>query len=203
MRTVRKLFLKTDYFTCYMEQNYLKKIAKELISSLTTIKNNGFKNEYSFEIDCELLKDFSNNDIRDSDDFKNIFKKLKELDGPVLYWFEILSETDRERIRKELIDYSNSKNSKATPALKKGFDKNTKCLYVGKVKKCVWGRMIQHFGFYKVNRTQGLQLFHWTKGLNLKLKVHLYEFEADIADVISIFEIEMAKMKRPLIGKHK
>ena len=75
--------------------------------------------------------------------------------------------------------------------------------YIGKVKKSVWGRMIQHLGFYKVQRTQGLQLFYWTKGLNLKLKVHLYEFEQDMADMISIFEIELAKLNRPIVGKHK
>ncbi len=186
-----------------MEQDYVKNISGELISSLTTIKESGFKNEFSFEIECELLNDYNNFDIRDSEDFKMIFDKLKELNGPVLYWFEILSDTDRAQIRKQINEYSVSDNPKTTPALKKGFDKNTKCLYVGKVKKGVWGRMIQHLGFYNVARTQGLQLFYWTRGLNMKLKVHLYEFEENMADVVSIFEIEMAKLKKPLIGKHK
>ncbi len=186
-----------------MEQDYIKNVAGELICSLSEIKDHGIKNNFSFDINCEALKDFSNIDIRDSDEFRAIFEKLKELNGPVLYWFEILSDTCRENIRNQIINYSNSENSKATPALKKAFSKSSNCLYVGKVKKGVWGRMIQHLGFYKVDRTQGLQLYHWTKGLNLNLKVHLYEFEANIADIVSIFEIEMANLKKPLIGKHK
>jgi len=186
-----------------MTKTLIKNFSKKLIESLDYVSKNGFKNEFEFEIDCESLKDYNNVDIRNSLEFKSIFKKLKDLDGPVLYWFEILSDIDNEILRDRLKIYSNTNNSKVTPAMKKNFDNNSKCLYVGKVKKSVWGRMIQHLGFYKVQRTQGLQLFYWTKGLNLKLKVHLYEFEQDMADMISIFEIELAKLNRPIVGKHK
>lgn len=185
-----------------MEQDFIKEVVGNLISSLEVIESEGIKNDYSFEIDCESLKDYNHNDIRDSLEFKNIFEDLTILNGPVLYWFEIISSTPRNLIREQITDYAQKEISKATPALKKMFDIYSNCLYVGKVKKGVWGRMIQHLGYYKVERTQGLQLFHWAKGLDLKLKVHLYEFENDIADMVSIFEIEMAKLKKPIIGKH-
>ncbi len=123
-----------------MEQDYIKNVAGELICSLSEIKDHGIKNNFSFDINCEALKDFINIDIRDSDEFRAIFEKLKELNGPVLYWFEILSDTCRENIRNQIINYSNSENSKATPALKKAFFKNSNCLYVGKVKKGCLGK---------------------------------------------------------------
>jgi hypothetical protein len=186
-----------------MTKTLIKNISKNMIDSLLNVSENGFKKEYEFEINCESLKDYNNIDIRESFEFASVFRKLKELNGPVLYWFEILSDIDNENIRKRIRDYSNSNNSKVTPAMKKYYDPKSKCLYVGKVKKAVWGRMIQHLGFYKVQRTQGLQLFYWSKGLNLKLKVHLYEFEQEMADLISIFEIELAKQNKPIVGKHK
>ena len=119
-----------------------------------------------------------------------------------MYWFEIISDTDNKMIRDRIKKYSKSKNSKATPAMKKTYDENSKCLYVGKVKKNISGRMIQHLGYYKVVRTQGLQLFYWTKGLNLKLIVHLYSLNDDLAELIAIFERELAKHKKPILGKH-
>lgn len=186
-----------------MTKILINSLSKKLIESLNYLSKEGVKKEFEFEIDCESLKDYNNIDIRDSLEFKSIFEKLKDLDGPVLYWFEILSDIDNDIIREKLKEYSETNNSKATPAMKKSFDINSKCLYVGKVKRSVWGRMIQHLGFYKVSRTQGLQLFHWSKGLNLKLKVHLYEFEPEMADLISIFEIELAKQNKPIVGKHR
>lgn len=185
-----------------MIKDFIKTVSGNLKSSLNSVYDNGFKKEFEFEINCESLKDFNNIDIRESIEFKAIFDKLIDLNGPVLYWFEILSEIDNENLRLKLKDYSDTENSKATPAMKKTFDENSKCLYVGKVKKGVWGRMIQHLGFYKVQRTQGLQLFHWAKELKLRLKVHLYEFEPEMADLISVFEIELAKYKKPIVGKH-
>ena len=186
-----------------MEQNFIKEVVSNLINSLEVIESKGIKNDYSFKIDCESLEDYNYIDIRDSLEFKNIFENLNTLNkSPVLYWFEIISSTPRGLIRKQITEYSENKISKTTPSLKKSFDINSNCLYVGKVKKGISGRIIQHLGYYKVRRTQGLQLFHWTKGLDLKLKVHLYEFENEIADIVSIFEIEMAKLKKPITGKH-
>lgn len=87
--------------------------------------------------------------------------------------------------------------------MKKRYDEYSKCLYVGKVKKTVWGRVIQHLGFYKVAKTQGLQLFEWARDLDLKLKMHVYEFEEDMCDLVSIMELELARKKKPIIGKHR
>lgn len=181
---------------------FIKQVSKKIINNLQSVKENGEKNYFSFEVDCGTLNDYNNVDIRNAEEFKNIFEELKSMNGPVLYWFEILSENMPEQIRDAITIYRNTENSKATPALKNKFDNNSKCLYVGKVKRGFWGRIIQHLGFYKVNGTQGLQLFYWAKSIKLKVKIHVYEFENDMSDLVSIMELELANKLNPIIGKH-
>jgi len=186
-----------------MVNQFIQTLANTLLESLEAIKTTGAKQYYTFIIDCDTLKDYNHNDIRTSPEYIDTFNVLMDLKGPVLYWFEIVSDTPGEVIRNSISQYSKDGNSKATPALKKTFVADSRCLYVGKVKRDVWGRMIQHLGFYKESRTQGLQIFHWSKGLGLNLRVHLYVFESDISEIVSVFEIALAKNKNPIIGKHK
>lgn len=185
-----------------MVEDILLNSAINLKDSLSKLCNSGIKEYHSFSIDCESLKDYNYEDIRDSPEFRDEFKELEKLEGPVLYWFEITSDVDNNLIREKLKEYKRNKDAKSTPALKKNFDLDSKCLYVGKVKRIVWGRIIQHMDFYKVSQTQGLQLYYWTKGLNLDLKVHFYGFNSNFSDLISIFEIEVARSLHPIIGKH-
>lgn len=70
----------------------------------------GVIKEHSEIICCDSLDDYMNNDIRKSTDFKELFDTLKSMNGPVLYWFEILSENTHEEIRQKLIEYK--KNTK-------------------------------------------------------------------------------------------
>lgn len=80
---------------------------------------------------------------------------------------------------------------------------DTTTLYVGKVKSKFWWRLITHFGFYKVHRTQGLQLFYWAKELGLKIDVTVYEFNDEMANYMPIIENAVARDLKPLIGKHE
>ncbi len=174
-----------------------------IADAVDNIKKNGIKNSFSFKISCSNLNDYTEQDIRKSVEFEEIFRRLLELNGPVVYWFEIKSNIKNIDIRERLLKYKENKNSKSTPAMKKNFSETSNCLYVGKVKKGAWGRMIQHLGYYKVQRTQGLQLFHWAKDLDLELEVHLYEFEKEMEDLVSVIEIDLAKKLKPITGKHK
>jgi len=180
----------------------IKDTSNKLKNILLNSDNYGIVKEYSFDIDCGLLDDFNNYDIRDDIKYKKTFEDITELKGPVLYWFEIISNIENDKIRESINRYREKNNSKSIPAMKKTFDKNSRCLYVGKVKKGVWGRMIQHLGFYKVKRTQGLQLFYWAKELNLNIKIHLYEFDSGFEDLVEIFEKELARKINPILGKH-
>lgn len=182
---------------------YLQDFIVRTITHLEHIRANGVKKEFSFMICCKELDDFNNVDIRESKKFKLIFDQLKEASGPTLYWFEIISETDTKKVVEALKNYKKNKNSKATPALKTIINYDSKILYVGKVKGTFWGRLIQHLGFFKVNSTQGLQLFHWAKDLSLDLKINILEFDNSMADIMPIVEYAFAKRLQPLVGKHK
>lgn len=182
---------------------YLQDFIGTTIKDLEHICVNGVKSEFSFDFSCNDLEDFNHVDIRQSTKFKAIFDSLKEVKGPVLYWFEIISQTDSKKIIDSLNCYKTSEKPKATPALKRTINYDSKILYVGKVKGIFWGRLIQHLGFFKVNATQGLQLFYWTKDLSLDLKINILEFENNMADIMPVFECAFAKRLQPLLGKHK
>jgi hypothetical protein len=182
---------------------YLQDFIGSTISHLDHIRLNGVRKELSFTISCGDLDDFNFVDIRKSEKFESIFKQLQELSGPTLYWFEIISDTDTKQVVESLKNYKTSKDAKATPALKAKINYDSKVLYVGKVKGTFWGRLIQHLGFFKVNGTQGLQLFYWAKDLSLNLKINIFVFDNNMADIMPIVEYTFAKRLQPLVGKHQ
>jgi hypothetical protein len=49
-------------------------------------------------------------------------------------------------------------------------------------KNDTWGRLIQHLGYYKVNRTQGFINCFIGKELNLNFKLISFEFEAEMTE---------------------
>ena len=187
-----------------MDYSNLAKVraAQEFIS-VEKIKSNGSKQIKEFHIDCSKLEDLTGQDIRLADNFRDMFNQLSEIVGPVVYVFEIISEFNSSQIVNCINTFSSdSLISKATPAIKKTLPES-KILYVGKVKKKFSGRLYQHLGYYKVRGTQGLQLFHWAKPLNLQIKLTVIEFENDATEIISILENKFANRLKPLLGKHK
>lgn len=183
--------------------DYLQDFIGTTIKNLEQVRTNGLKNELSFIIKCSDLENFNYVDIRQSVKYKPIFDQLITASGPTLYWFEVISNTETKNIFEALNKYKATEKPKATPALKKTIDHSSRILYVGKVKGAFGGRLIQHLGFFKVNATQGLQLFHWAKDLSLDLKVNVLEFDHNMADIMPIIEYAFAKKLNPLIGKHK
>ncbi|URM36296.1 hypothetical protein [Flavobacterium anhuiense] len=182
--------------------NIIKEIAKNAAKPLHNVSEIGVKAIKEFEIECSLLDDYNYEDIRESKNFKNLFNDLKKIEGPVLYYWEVTSDHSPYEIVERIKKYANSENSKSIPAIKRNYPQ-TKILYVGKVKKHIWGRFVQHLGFYKVQRTQGLQLFYWAKELCLDLKVTVLEFEPDMINLMDVLEREMAKELKPILGKHR
>lgn len=157
---------------------------------------------YSIFIDCENLKDYNSIDIRKSIEYKQVFDNLNDIKNyPVLYWFEIENTNiEAKQIVNAINEYSKSGN-KAVPAIKKSYEPNSKILYVGKVKRNFNGRLIQHLGFYKINNTQGLQLFYWAGKIKLKLKLNYIVFDNSLENLMPLFEIEIAKKIKPIVGK--
>ncbi|MNS47110.1 hypothetical protein D3C72_796280 [compost metagenome] len=182
---------------------YLNNFVDNSIETLNKLRKSGVKSEFSFNIKSTDLEDFNSTDIRNSAKFVELFDQLKCITGPVLYWIEIISDIERGDIVSALKQYKELNTSKATPALKSTIDYNSTILYVGKVKGTFWGRLIQHMGYFKNTKTQGLQLYHWSTDLPLTLTFHVLEFEPEMANLMSIIEYAFAQEFKPLIGKHK
>lgn len=158
----------------------------------------------SFEINCGLLDPkYHTNDICQSDSFRELFKQVQSIKGPVLYWFEVCSANDQTQIIQLMKDYKKN-NVRALPAFKKKPDPSSRILYVGKVKAAFWGRLITHLGYLKGNgQTQGLQLDGWARQICLELRLNLIPFNAEMTEYLEILEYAFAKQLKPMVGKHK
>lgn len=172
------------------------------IVSMNAIKNSGAKSEHVFEIDCSTLQDYLNCNILESEQFKNWFMELQTITGPCVYWYEIASGISNTEIIGKLDEYKKQMEHRVIPVYRKNYNQETKILYVGKVKGQFYGRVIQHLGYHKQVQTQGLQLYHWAKNIDLKLKLHVIEFNNDMSDLVATVEQYFAKELNPLLGKH-
>jgi len=129
--------------------------------------------------------------------------KIKNKNKPVLYWFELISSLNNEAIREKYIGYREpmKKNFKDkayrnTSSYKSKYDDNSKTLYVGKVEKDFWGRLVTHLGYAQSIKTAGMQLYHWYNIDSFgKLKLNYIEFDNNMKDSILILDkqIEIAK----------
>lgn len=179
----------------------IKNSAREMSAVLGNLSNNGAKRIEEFTIYCSQLDDYNLDDITLSGKYKSLFEELKRLDGPCLYYFEIFSNNSSEEIVDAISNYRNCKNARPTPAIKSNYNRS-KILYVGKVKRLMWGRLIQHLGFHKAVQNQGLQLFYWAKIISLELKLVVIEFRPEMENLMEIMEFQLAQELKPIIGKH-
>lgn len=180
----------------------IKQIGKKAATPLFYVSDNGAKQIKEYRFDFSDLDDYTSIDITKSEKFKELFDDIKQITGPALYYFEILSDHSPSVIVSNLRAYSATENSKAVPATKKNIAES-KVLYVGKVKRNMWGRLVQHLGFYPVRLTQGLQLYYWGKALSLRVKLTVLEFEPDMINLMGVLENELAAQLKPILGKHK
>lgn len=156
-------------------------------------------------------KIFDSKFLKDEDISK--FDKLLDvryIKNPVLYWFEHSNPKNNDEIRSEFINYRDPlvkdfKNPKYryTSGYKTTYSKESKILYVGKVEKGFWGRLVTHLGYSKFKPTAGMQLYHWYKpNLFGDVKLHYIEFDNDMKHLIIILEKQLQEELKPLIGKY-
>ena len=188
-----------------MNNEKVKEFGKEIAQKFASVGERGAKSIFEYEINCvDLEEKYLHEDIRYSEKYKDLFEKLQKTEhNPCVYYFEIVSD-----ITPDIIVEKINKTDRNKPAIKDNYPKDSKILYVGKVKGCFWGRLIMHMGYHTqksgiLSYAHGLQLHHWAKELSLKLKVHVFEFEPDMADLMKVFENQFAKELRPIIGKHE
>ncbi|OCK42680.1 hypothetical protein BA195_13955 [Tenacibaculum soleae] len=150
-------------------------------------------------------------DIRQDENFKQIFSELNKKESNCIYWFECESI----QIATELNNLLDSKrnelkfNQRVVPVINKNID--SKIIYVG-IRRGgkrkydgltnIAGRIIQHLGYYIKGSTQGLQLVHWTEKKNLNIKLNVIEFKELPNEYLNVVEKLVAYKLKPLCGKH-
>ena len=176
---------------------------QELIDILEKSKLVDLKQKLVATFICNELEEIHlREDIRNSIRFKTLFDNLYTMKGPVLYWFKIRSTNTAKEIFDTLNKYKGLHSGRVVPALRKNCPPDSEYLYVGKVKRYFWGRIVQHLGYAKDPRTQGLQLFYWAKNLNLEVELYAIEFDKDMADLLGVLETLMAREFKPIVGSH-
>lgn len=137
----------------------------------------------------------------------NDLNRIKE--NHCLYWFELENEETTHNLILDMDSYRHKKLKKV-PASNK--NKNSNVLYVGvrqggyvKSKKLtnITSRICQHLGYYDKPRTQGLQLYEYSRYKNYKIIVKVIEFKRfAFAKYLNIIEKKVAQKLNPLCGSH-
>ena len=98
----------------------LSDFLSDTITSLENLRKNDVCKEFSCILKCEELKDYINHNITESDQYYELFKELMEIKGPVLYWYEIISNHSNDEIIHSLHIYEQQHNHRAIPVFYKG-----------------------------------------------------------------------------------
>lgn len=161
-----------------------------------------------FSINCrELTEKYIYQDIRDSAEFSSIFNQLSSYnDRPCIYWFDSQVKLNGTLIH-QLFKSLQSNTNYVIPALDKKPHNDSCCLYVGKVKSNIEGRLIQHLGVHKdQGRAHGLQLVHWIhdypEDVNLSYHVVPFPNNEEWRKMAMLFEYALADKLKPIIGHH-
>lgn len=181
--------------------NLIKEESKHISELFSEVSLNGAIKRFDFDIDKKKLnsKYLNEVNITSDGDFVSIFQQLQEFDDyPALYFFEINPLLEKTEI------ISLIENSQLNIPARNKTSNNTGVLYVGKAKKCAWGRLIQHLGYHQQRKSHGLQIDYWVNKTSLepKLSYTVLFFEKSMADYIHVLEQTLAKSLKPIIGKH-
>lgn len=182
-------------------QAYSEKLTKA-IQSISTL---GFTEESSFEFNTSDLLEYQDRTTSTKCGvWDSFWKSYNLIFQPVVYWFEIVSDIKRQEIMAAVVAYKDQ-NARSVPAIKINFANwDTNTLYVGSCSKTrLRDRIHQHLGYYVEGRTQGLQLCHWARPLNIDLRLHVILLPVEASDLTVLYEKELALNKKPLIGKHR
>ena len=184
----------------------IKETCESASKPLAHVAKFGAKEVRTFIFDIDRLPEFPSEGIRTHAAHQTVFDQIAAIKGPVVYVFEIISAHSSESVRAAAQAYRD-KGLRAMPAFRKEskVDYTSRVLYVGKVKMKAGflARVFQHLGFWGAKKTQGMQLCHYACGLDLKLELTVFEFEADMADLLPLLEKAVASQLKPLLGKHQ
>jgi hypothetical protein len=183
-------------------ENKIANIFSDLIHCLEGNRH-AFTNVKSIIINESFYnEDYLENDIRRSSHHLELFTDISSIKEPVLYWFSFNSGNIDSKIIREKYERTRNKTNRNCASYRTYFDAESTTLYVGKVKTDFWGRLITHLGYTKNIQTAGLQLYHWYEQDFPELQLNYVIFGSEMADLISLFELQIARELKPLIGKY-
>jgi antitoxin component YwqK of YwqJK toxin-antitoxin module len=197
-------------------EKILNQYIDEFRKELDEIKSDYFK----FEFNTSQLPDYveytyPNKDIRTHIVFQEMFNSLENLKTNCLYWFSVNTKEEAKKLKQLISDnksylWSEDKTKcRALPARNENDDSTV--IYVGVRKGSIAkkqkitnisGRMVQHLGYYKEGRTQGLQLAYYANSLDIDLTLHVYSLIDCPDEYLYILEKIFAKKLKPISGKH-
>ena len=196
-------------------EKILEQYIDEFRAELDEIKSDYFKFEFNSSHLPDVVDYTKIRNIRKHDKFEKMFDTLENLKTNCLYWFSVKSMEDAYDL-KQLISYNKnflrSEDKTTCRVLPAGNNnENSTIIYVGvrkgsKAKKQkvsnISDRMVQHFGYYKEGRTQGLQLAYYANSLEIDITLHVYSLINCPDEYLYILEKIFAKKLKPICGKH-
>jgi hypothetical protein len=191
-----------------------KKVIEEQVA---VIVKKILENQNDFKISSfhlsELPKsdDWSNHPNTDPI-FNRHVEKLNHYKKDCLYWFSCDSLEDAWKLDNALCLYRSKKGEldyRVVPTTNRLLEKG-KVIYVGvrrggvssKGLTNIMGRINQHLGYYKQPKTQGLQLLHWAKDLDLNIVLNVVHFNDELGSLLYVIEKGIAKELVPHCGRH-
>ncbi|SEA15791.1 hypothetical protein SAMN05660909_01002 [Chitinophaga terrae (ex Kim and Jung 2007)] len=187
-----------------MEQtmNFLKEVSAGTVKILNDFSEKGRKGDFTFEFDCATSDNYLETNILHFGQFVEMFNKLKTITGPVIYWIEVISDNEIKEILNAAETFKIT-NRRHVPAIRKKVSYHSRILYVGKVEKDIFVRVMTHMGFHRSHKTQGLQMYHWGKQIGLRVRFNLMQLHGGCESILPVLEKALAQKMQPIIGKHK
>jgi hypothetical protein len=163
----------------------------------------------------EVLEYTHDKDIRKHPEFTDMFEAMRAIKLSCLYWFSVNTVEEAKQLKDLIADkkialWSEDKTKcRILPAINK--NDNSTVIYVGVRKGSnaktqqitnIAGRMVQHLGYYREGRTQGLQLAYFARELNIDFKLHFYSLHNCPDEYLYILEKIFAKKLKPICGAH-
>lgn len=191
-------------------EELIKNKCAEISEVFRNVVEHNYVEKLHYNIDISKLNpDYATRiNITEEGDFVKMFKELQDekyANLPAIYVFGINSDINSTVIVNAIDSLKDLNQDLNTPAHYK-YPQNKGILYVGKVKSCAWGRLIQHLGYHEDSKSHGLQIQYWAQKISepLELTYTVMFFEEKMADYIELLERAIAKTEiyKPLIGKH-
>ncbi len=191
-------------------EGLIKSKCAEISEVFRNVAEHSYVKRLHYDIDISKLNpDYATKiNITIEGDFVKMFKELRDskyANLPAIYVFGINTAINSDVIVNAIDSLKDLDQNLNVPAHYK-YHQNKGILYVGKVKSCAWGRLIQHLGYHVDSNSHGLQIQHWAQKISepLNLTYTVMFFEEKMADYIELLERAIAKtdIYKPIIGKH-